>query len=43
MLRTVIRRVVVHRVERSDARATARIEVHPMWEPDPWDDDPAMT
>jgi hypothetical protein len=38
MLRTVIHRVVVHRVERPGARATARIEVHPLWEPDPWDD-----
>jgi site-specific DNA recombinase len=36
MLRTVIRRVVVHRVERPGARASARIEVHPMWDPDPW-------
>lgn len=40
MLRTVIRRVVVHRVERLGARASARIEVHPMWDPDPWDDGP---
>lgn len=37
MLRTVIRRVVVHRVERVGQRATARIEVHPVWEPDPWE------
>lgn len=37
MLRTVIRRVVVHRVEQPGARATARIEVQPLWEPDPWD------
>lgn len=37
ILRSLIRRVVVHRVERPGKRAGSRIEIHPVWEPDPWD------
>ncbi|MFD9853415.1 recombinase family protein [[Kitasatospora] papulosa] len=38
-LRQILRRVAVYRVEREGKqRATARIEFHPMWEPDPWDE-----
>lgn len=36
ILRQLIRRVVAHRVEREGKRPTARVEIHPVWEPDPW-------
>lgn len=40
VLRQVLRRVAVYRVERPGlTRATSRIEWHPVWEPDPWSDD----
>ncbi|MFF3733062.1 hypothetical protein ACFYXM_22780 [Streptomyces sp. NPDC002476] len=39
ILRQLLRRVAVYRVEREGyARATSRIEFHPVWEPDPWAD-----
>ncbi|MES9554819.1 MULTISPECIES: recombinase family protein [unclassified Streptomyces] len=42
ILRQLLRRVAVYRVEREGyARATSRIEFHPVWEPDPWADLPA--
>lgn len=36
LLKQVLRRVVGHRVERDGKRPTARFEMHPVWEPDPW-------
>lgn len=38
ILRKLVRRVVVYRVDRGEGkRATARVEIHPLWEPDPWE------
>lgn len=38
ILRQLLRRVAVYRVGRPGLiRATSRIEIHPAWEPDPWD------
>ncbi len=37
ILRKLVRRVVVYRVDRGPGkRATSRYELHPIWEPDPW-------
>ncbi|MGX1912440.1 recombinase family protein [Streptomyces phaeochromogenes] len=38
LLKQVLRRVVVIRVEREGKRPTARFEFHPVWKPDPWAD-----
>ncbi len=39
ILRQLLRRVVVYRVDRGiGRRARSRVEVHPVWEPDPWED-----
>ncbi|MFI9624519.1 hypothetical protein [Streptomyces sp. NPDC052042] len=43
ILRQLLRRVAVHRVEREGyKRATNRIEFHPVWEPGPWADQPVL-
>ncbi|MEU2366513.1 recombinase zinc beta ribbon domain-containing protein [Streptomyces noursei] len=37
ILRKVLRRVSVVRIDRGQGkRATSRVEIHPVWEPDPW-------
>ena len=41
ILRSLIRRVAVYRVEHPGGRATVRLEVHPVWDPDPWADGPS--
>ncbi|MBB5121149.1 hypothetical protein AF335_01870 [Streptomyces eurocidicus] len=40
ILRQLLRRVAVYRVQREGkVRAASRLELHPVWEPDPWADE----